>query len=230
MKKLKDVFFLGIKIFKEKSNIIKKIIGLGLIFFGIIVIGAAFYMRYYAEHKQKNMMMAFEKSLKKDTSLSVEAPKLQSATNTDVSVKTNDKAPSDKAPDEISGTIGIIRIPKIDLKVAVGEGVDMETLKYAVGHFPETAMAGEKGNFCVAGHRSYTYSEYFNRLDEVNKGDEIYVKTEKGEFKYVVYQIEVVEPSEYSVLDKTNDATMTLVTCTPIRVATHRLIIKARLQ
>lgn len=141
-----------------------------------------------------------------------------------------DKAPINKAPNEELGAIGIIRIPKIDLRVAIGEGVDMDTLKYAVGHFTQTAMAGENGNFCVAGHRSYTYSQYFNRLDEINKGDEIYVQTKKGEYKYIVYDKKIVEPSEYSVLDPTKDATLTLVTCTPIRVATHRLIIKARIQ
>jgi len=106
----------------------------------------------------------------------------------------------------------------------------MDTLKYAVGHFPQTAKAGQKGNFCLAGHRSYTYSEYFNRLDEINKGDEIFVKTREGEYKYIVFEKKTVLPSEYSVLDSTKDATLTLVTCTPIRVATHRLIIKAKLQ
>lgn len=195
----------------------KKIIGIILIFIGISVIGTALGMRYYGESKQKNMMKNFEKSIAnyKDTGSDTTA--------------TGDTSPNTKPQQEESGTIGIITIPKIDLKVAVGEGVDMNTLKYAVGHFPGTAEAGQKGNFCVAGHRSYTFSEYFNRLDEVNNGDEIYVRTKKGEFKYVVYEKKVVEPSEYSVLDPTKDATLTLVTCTPVRVATHRLIIKARM-
>jgi len=193
----------------------RKIIGIILIVFGISVVGVAMGMRMYGESKQKTMMRRYEKSIE----------------NYDASKEiTNNNSPSDKSPEETTGVIGIIRIPKIDLKVAVGEGVDMETLKFAVGHFPNTAMPGESGNFCVAGHRSYTYSEYFNRLDEVEKGDEIYVKNKKGEFKYVVYEKKVVMPSEYSVLDPTNDATLTLVTCTPIRVATHRLIIKARMQ
>lgn len=44
-------------------------------------------------------------------------------------------------------------IPKIDLEVTIGEGVDMNTLKYALGHFPNTAMPGNDGNFSVATHR-----------------------------------------------------------------------------
>jgi sortase A len=140
-------------------------------------------------------------------------------------------SPNIKLPlEDLSSTIGIIKIPKIDLKVAVGEGIENKTLKYAVGHFEGTAMPGEKGNFAVAGHRSYTYSEYFNRLDELDIGDDIIVKTNKGEFTYKVYEKKVVEPTEVSVLDKTKEPTITLVTCTPIRVATHRLIVKGKLQ
>ncbi len=193
----------------------RKIIGGILIVIGISIVGAAIGMRIYGESKQKTMMKKYEKSIKNyDASKEIK----------------NNSSPSHKAPEETTGVVGIIRIPKIDLKVAIGEGVDMDTLKFAVGHFPNTAMPGETGNFCVAGHRSYTYSEYFNRLDEIDKGDEIYVKNKKGEFKYIVYEKKVVMPSEYSVLDPTKDATLTLVTCTPIRVATHRLIIKARMQ
>lgn len=195
----------------------RRIAGIILIVIGLAVIGTAFFMRYSAERHQKAMLDAFENTLE------------QVDKNQETSTN-NDASPSIKPPaEDISGAIGVMKIPKIDLKVAIGEGVDNNTLKYAVGHFDGTAMAGEKGNFAVAGHRSYTYSEYFNRLDEVNIGDEIIVKTKKGEFTYKVNEKKVVEPTEVSVLDKTKDATITLVTCTPIRVATHRLIIKGKL-
>ncbi|MBC8060219.1 MAG: class D sortase [Clostridiaceae bacterium] len=209
-----------------KKIITTRTIGMLLVITGIAIVLVAFGMRYYGETKQRNMMNDFEKSItnykQEDSAESPESPESTRSQQ--------DNVPKDKEPIEGLGTIGIIRIPKIDLKVAIGEGVDMNTLKYGVGHFPQTAMAGQKGNFCVAGHRSYTYSEYFNRLEEINKGDEIYVKTRKGEYKYIVYDKKVVEPSEYSVLDATQDATLTLITCTPIRAATHRLIIKARMQ
>ncbi len=140
------------------------------------------------------------------------------------------KISKDSADSSVNyGTVGILIIPKIDLKVAVGEGTDMNTLRYAVGHFKGTAMPGEKGNFALAGHRSYTFGQYFNRLDELTTGDEIRVKTVKGSYKYKVYNTKVVLPDEVNVLNPTKDATMTLITCTPIRVATHRLVISARL-
>jgi sortase A len=188
-------------------------IGIIFIIIGLAVIGTAFYMRYSAEKVQRAMIDSFENTIE------------------NIDKSNNDASPSEKPPtDDISAAIGIMKIPKINLKVAIGEGVDNKTLKYAVGHFIGTAMPGEKGNFSVAGHRSYTYSEYFNRLDELKEGDEIIVQTKKGEFTYKIYQKEVVEPTEVSVLNSTKDATITLVTCTPIRIATHRLIIKGKLE
>lgn len=203
----------------------RKLVGIVFIVIGLSIIGSALFMRYSADRRQKAMMNAFESTLESiDKKLSQDSTGQSAGENSDAS-------PSAKPPsEEVNGAIGIMKIPKIDLKVAVAEGIDDETLKYAVGHFVGTAMPGEKGNFSVAGHRSYTYSEYFNRLDELNLGDDIIIKTKNGEFTYKVYEKKVVEPTEVSVLDKTKDATITLVTCTPIRVATHRLIVKGRLQ
>jgi sortase A len=199
----------------------RRVIGIVFIIVGLSIIGSALFMRYSADKKQKAMMNAFENTIE-------DVDKNLSDLNEGID---SQSSPNAKPPSEdINGAIGIMKIPKLDLKVAIGEGIDNETLKFAVGHFEGTALPGEKGNFAVAGHRSYTYSQYFNRLDELNVGDDIVVKTKKGEFTYKVYEKKVVEPTEVSVLDKTKDATITLVTCTPIRVATHRLIVKGRLQ
>ncbi|MGH4117796.1 class D sortase [Clostridium sp.] len=188
----------------------KKYIGIILMIIGAAIVISALSMRYSANKKQKTMIKDFKESIQKVDE------KLGDIENT---------KPSEKK----LGTIGIISIPKIDVNVALSEGIDMETLKYAVGHFNGTPMPGEKGNTCIAGHRSYTYNQYFNRLDELGIGDKIIVTTRVGEFKYEVYESVVVEPEEISVLDNTKGAEITLVTCTPIRVATHRLIVKGKL-
>jgi sortase A len=197
----------------------RKYIGIFLIVVGIAIIGSALYMRYEGNRKQKQMIDEFEKTI---SQLNQEKP---------VDNSSNAEYSPDLAPPslDVKGAIGIMKIPVIDLKVAIGDGVDMSTLKYAVGHFKETPYPGEKGNCAIAGHRSYTYSQYFNRLDEVKIGDKITITTTKGEFTYVVYKTYVVEPSEVSVLNNTKDAELTLITCTPVRIATHRLIIKAKL-
>ena len=193
----------------------KKWIGILLIFIGIAIVIAALSMRYEASKVQKAMLEDFKKNIQK----------------TDEKLGANESTKiEDKKPSEVKqGTIGIISIPKIEVNVALSEGVDVETLKYAVGHFTGTPMPGKKGNFCVAGHRSYAYNEYFNRLDELTIGDKITVTTLGGAFTYEVYESKVVRPEETSVLDNTESSEITLVTCTPIRVATHRLIVKGRM-
>lgn len=198
----------------------KNAIGIVLIIVGLAIIGAAMFMRYSADKKQNEIKAKFEKTLKELG----ENEKAPSSENNDSEAS---NSPGDRPNKQDIDAIALMIIPKIDLNVAVAEGTDMETLKYAVGHFEGTALPGEKGNFSVAGHRNYTYSQYFNRADELVNGDEILIKTKKGEFKYSVSGKIIVNPEEISVLNPTEDATLTIVTCTP--GATQRLIINAKL-
>jgi sortase A len=199
-----------------------KNVGLILIFLGLSVISIALYMRITSNLKQKSMIEDFQ----------VELNNIQNSINSSENeVLENIEQPEEEETEIFltGNAIGIMSIPKIGLDVAIGEGIDMNTLKYALGHFPNTPMPGSSGNFAVAGHRSYTYNKYFNRLDELEVGDEIHVTTLDGDFTYKVDNISIVEPEQVSVLNSTINSTITLVTCTPIRVATHRLIIKGTL-
>ena len=121
-----------------------------------------------------------------------------------------------------------LRIPAIESENPVREGVSKGVLADSLGHEPDTAYIGEQGNCVIAGHRNYTFGKYFNRLNEVKVGDLIYVDTRTGTKEYSVTEIKVVEPTEVSVLDDTGVEQLTLYTCTPIYVATHRLVIIAR--
>lgn len=124
----------------------------------------------------------------------------------------------------------LLNIPKIDLDVAVAEGTSSSVLRHAAGHFKGTAMPGQTGNFSLIGHRSYVSGQFFNRLDELEIGDPLIVEYAGQTFTYAVSEILVVEPSDTWVLDSTPDAQITLVTCTPLLAATHRLIVKGVLQ
>lgn len=126
--------------------------------------------------------------------------------------------------------LGRIKIPKIDENLLLVEGVKSKDLKVGAGHIPGTAMPGEIGNSAIAGHRNYTFGSYFNRLDELAVGDQIIVEYGKNTYTYEVYETLVVLPEETSVLNQSKkDKVLTLITCTPVRVATHRLIIHALL-
>jgi len=199
----------------------KSWIGILIMVIGAVIIISALFMRFEANKAQKTMIEDFKKNIQKTNE------KLD--VSEEINIADEKNSGDKKITENKKGTIGIISIPKIDLNVALSEGVESNILKYAVGHFTGTPMPGDKGNFCVAGHRSYTYNQYFNRLDELKVGDKIMVITMKGEFQYEVYETKVVKPEEISVLNNTEDAEITLVTCTPIRVATHRLIVKGKM-
>ncbi|MEK4062383.1 MULTISPECIES: class D sortase [Paenibacillus] len=131
---------------------------------------------------------------------------------------------------EVGGKVtGIITIDKIDLKLPILEGATKANMKHAAAHMKETAPIGEIGNAAIAAHRSRTAGRLFNRLNEVKVGDTISVKTSDQEYKYEVYDISIVEPTDVSVLNgNKQDKILTLITCDPLVNPTHRLIIHAK--
>ena len=89
-------------------------------------------------------------------------------------------------------------------------------------------MPGEYGNFSVAGHSAYTKNKFFSDLDKVEIGDEINILQDDTTHKYIVDNIEVVTPDRVDVVESKdmNKKEITLVTCTPKYVGSHRLIVK----
>lgn len=130
----------------------------------------------------------------------------------------------------IGTELGILTVTTLDMKLPVVEGVTEELLKTAVGHIPETAAIGDVGNAVIAGHRNYTYGSMFNRLGEMEIGDKISYTSADGEnCLFEVFEITVIEPSDQiAFIQPTNDRIITLYTCTPIREATHRLLVRAK--
>ncbi len=127
--------------------------------------------------------------------------------------------------------IGIITIEIIDLRLPVVEGVENSKLKVALGHVPDTADISEVGNCIIAGHRNYTCGEMFNRLNEVDIGDIIKLTTIAGKtYDYKVYALTVIKPGDDSLFQfGEGQKKLTLLTCTPVRKATHRLLVQAEL-
>ena len=125
------------------------------------------------------------------------------------------------------GLIGRIEIPRLLLSVVVVEGVDKTTLRRAVGHIPGTALPGEAGNVGLAGHRD----TFFRPLKDVRIKDEIQLSTLKGNFKYEVVSLRIVEPENVGVLAPSGENVLTLVTCYPfyfVGPAPKRWIVRAR--
>lgn len=125
--------------------------------------------------------------------------------------------------------LAILRIPKISLEVPVFNDTDDLVLNRGVGRILGTARVGETGNLGIAGHRD----GFFRGLKDLRVGDEIDLVRTSQTDKYVVENIQVVSPSDVSVLNPTRAPSITLVTCFPfyyIGSAPQRYIVRASIK
>jgi sortase A len=119
-------------------------------------------------------------------------------------------------------------IPAINVDAPVVEGDGWEELKMGAGHRIGSANPGERGNMVISGHND-VYGEIFRHLEDVRIGDEVIVYAGDTPYRYSVVARMVVEPTEVSLLEPTPNATLTLITCHPYMVDTHRLVVIAEL-
>ena len=123
--------------------------------------------------------------------------------------------------------IGEIQIRRLGLTAVVAQGESAATLQRAVGHLSDTALPGELGNVVLAGHRD----TFFRPLKNIREGDAITLKTQEGDFEYLVESSAVVRPSNIEVLEPSGGRTLTLITCFPfsyVGSAPDRFIVRAR--
>jgi sortase A len=138
-------------------------------------------------------------------------------------------APGPPPPSVAEGdAVAHLRIPDIGVDKIVVEGVTLDDLKRGPGHYPDTPLPGQPGNAAIAGHRT-TYGAPFNRIDELEPGDEILVTTVQGAFRYEVSDQLIVSPDEVGVLDDFGDNRVTLTACHPKYSARQRIIVVATL-
>ena len=123
--------------------------------------------------------------------------------------------------------LGRIEIPAVGIAAMILEGLEYKTLLRAVGHIPGTALPGQQGNAALAGHRD----TFFRGLRDIGVNDEITLTTTNGSYRYRVESIKVVKPEDIQVLDASDEAILTLVTCYPFELvgpAPRRYIVRAR--
>jgi sortase A len=161
--------------------------------------------------------------------LKAEAEKAFATTTTTTAKPGTPTTTSPAPPPTPTGSfVAAIKIPKINLQKYVVEGTGVTDLKKGPGHYVNTPLPGQPGNAAIAGHRT-TYGAPFGDIGELHPGDEIDVTTHQGSFRYKVSQTKVVDPSDVSVLNKTNDNRLTLTTCHPKYSAKQRLVVVAEL-
>ncbi len=127
--------------------------------------------------------------------------------------------------------MGRISLPAINSDQLLLEGSDSAHLRYGAGHVTGTALPGQPGNCCIAGHRNYTFGTYFSRLDELKTGDTAVIQSGGKDYVYRITGSLVVSPDEVSVLADPGDGRgmLTLITCHPKGSNTQRLILQGEL-
>ncbi len=122
-----------------------------------------------------------------------------------------------------------IVIPAIGVDALVVEGDSWEQLKLGVGHHPNSANPGERGNMVLSAHNDI-YGEIFRHLADLELGDEVIVYAGEQPYRYIVTAKQIVEPTQVSVLAPTTRPIATLISCYPYMVDSHRIVVIAELQ
>jgi sortase A len=117
-----------------------------------------------------------------------------------------------------------IVIPSIEVDAPVGEGTDWEALKYRVGHQPGTAHPGQRGNMVLAAHND-VYGEIFRYLPRVPVGEIITVYAGPEAFQYRITERRIITPDQAEVMLPTTGPTVTLISCYPYLIDTHRIVL-----
>lgn len=126
-----------------------------------------------------------------------------------------------------TGMMGYIQIPKIDIELPLYHGTKESVLQVGVGHLKDTSLpvGGDTTHAVLTGHRGLPSRMLFTDLDQMEKGDVFYIKILGETLAYQVDQILTVLPEETDSLKIIEGQDyVTLVTCTPYGINTHRLL------
>lgn len=126
------------------------------------------------------------------------------------------------------GVMGTVVIPSISVELPIRHGTGERTLLQGAGHLYGTSLpvGGASTHSVLTGHRGLTAALMFTRLDEMRVGDDFYLEVLGKTLGYRVDRITVIEPDDASALRIVpGEDRVTLMTCTPYGVNTHRLLV-----
>ncbi|OQY24287.1 MAG: hypothetical protein DRJ03_21640 [Chloroflexi bacterium] len=122
-----------------------------------------------------------------------------------------------------------IQIPAIGVNGPIVEGDDWESLKQGAGHHVGSANPGQSGNCVISAHNDI-FGEIFRDLSDLDLGDEVFAHTTRQVYRYVVTQKRIIKPTDVSVMYPTSSPVLTLISCYPYGIDTHRIVIISELQ
>lgn len=131
----------------------------------------------------------------------------------------------------VSGTMGQLKIPSIDVNLPIYHGTKETVLRKAVGHLEGSALpiGGEGTHTVLTSHTGLTQAKLFTDLTELEKGDHFYIRVLDRTLAYEVDKISVIEPEQTELLKAVKGKDYaTLLTCTPYGVNSHRLLVRGK--
>lgn len=128
------------------------------------------------------------------------------------------------------GMMGYITIPRLKETMPIYHGTAEKVLQVGIGHLEQTSLpvGGESTHAALSGHRGLPTAKLFTDLNLMKKGDRFYIKILKDTYAYQVDKITTVLPTDTKELAiEPGKDLVTLITCTPYAVNTHRLLVRA---
>lgn len=128
-----------------------------------------------------------------------------------------------------NGMMGYIEIPEIGVLLPIYHGTSEGILKRGVGHMENTALpiGGEGNHTVLTGHTGLPSAKLFTDLNQLEIGDVFYTIILNKTFAYEIDQILVIEPDDTKALQPvTGEDYVTLITCTPYGINSHRLLVR----
>ena len=129
----------------------------------------------------------------------------------------------------VGGVMAYVDIPKINVYLPVQHGTDADTLEKSVGHVVGTSLpvGGGSTHAVLSAHSGLTSSKLFSDIDQLAEGDVFYIHVLGEVLAYKVDAVHTVLPTDTRLLQIEDDKDyVTLVTCTPFGVNTHRLLVR----
>lgn len=207
----------------------KKSSGIFLVFAGMILVtGIMVFLypvisNYLAKRQQENVIVGYEEMI-----LRLDNGMITKEWEKAVSFNEKHENYMETLNIEGNGVMGYIEIPKINARIPIYHCANEESLKKGVGHLEQTGVpiGGKNNHPVLLGHRGLPGSELFTRLDEMKMGDCFYISVLDQTLAYKVKQITIVLPEEIDKIKESPEKDqITLVTCTPYGINTHRLLV-----
>ena len=188
---------------------IRKILAAILITAGLAAMSVPLFYHFYGNHKTDELIEQFEQNVEQEHKEDGEKEEEREETDTKAPISEEDAALLSSGD-----VIGLIEIEALELKYPIVEGADSKQLAYGIGHIPDTAAIGGKGNCVLAGHRGSRYGTYFKYLGRLSAGDTVKVMDKEGNvYLYEVVSSEIVGPYDNFVKAQGGETELTLLTC-----------------